>query len=264
MNMLKNKVYIVTGANWYLWFFLVKSLLSNWAKVICCLRNIDFKIVFNNLKNKDNLFFYELDFNSSNLENDIKYFYKNLWNNFNKIDWLVNNAALDNDDNFLDLNLGIVEKIFKINFFAPLLMIKWFINFNKKSLKNKKVINISSLLSIKWNKNSSLYWATKASLNSLSRNLAIEFWEQGLNINNILISNLKNSLTKENKTIIRDFNKNSIDKEWRIYNDLDRIPLNRYWNYEEYINLIVFMLSDFSNYITWQDFIIDWWTSIKV
>ena len=88
-----------------------------------------------------------------------------------KIDVLVNNAALSLDNNFLDKTKEEFMKILEVNLVGPFLLIQKLYNL----LDNSKIINIASTDGINtYSKLSMDYSASKAGLINLTKSLALE------------------------------------------------------------------------------------------
>ena len=88
-----------------------------------------------------------------------------------KIDVLVNNAALSLDNNFLDKTKKEFMKILEVNLVGPFLLIQKLYNL----LDNSKIINIASTDGINtYSKLSMDYSASKAGLINLTKSLALE------------------------------------------------------------------------------------------
>lgn len=105
------------------------------------------------------------DGNINEMCNDIK-------DKYEKIDVLVNNAALAIDNEFLNKTKEEFMKILEVNLVGPFLLIQKLYNL----LTNSKIINIASTDGINtYSKLSMDYSASKAALINLTKSLALEF-----------------------------------------------------------------------------------------
>ena len=96
----------------------------------------------------------------------------------------------------------------------------------------------------------SAYGSSKGALDAFTRCIAIEFSKQ-VKINNVCPGFTKTSYFKKFKRKKKLYN-------WTIKN----IPVGRWANSEEIANLILYLISDKSSYVTGQNFYIDGgWTS---
>lgn len=127
----------------------------------------------NKLKNKIesigvNFDSYKLDISD---EKNINEVCNQIIKKYEKIDVLVNNAALSLDNNFLDKTKEEFMKILEVNLVGPFLLIQKLYNL----LDNSKIINIASTDGINtYSKLSMDYSASKAGLINLTKSLALE------------------------------------------------------------------------------------------
>lgn len=127
----------------------------------------------NELKNKIesigvNFDSYKLDISD---EKNINEVCNQIIKKYEKIDVLVNNAALSLDNNFLDKTKEEFMKILEVNLVGPFLLIQKLYNL----LDNSKIINIASTDGINtYSKLSMDYSASKAGLINLTKSLALE------------------------------------------------------------------------------------------
>lgn len=111
---------------------------------------------------------YKLDISNSN---EVTNFCKTIKNNFDKIDVLVNNAALSLDNSFLDKTKEEFLKVLEVNLIGPFLIIQGLYNL----FSDSKIINIASTDGINtYSKLNMDYSASKAGLINLTKSLALE------------------------------------------------------------------------------------------
>lgn len=111
---------------------------------------------------------YKLDISNSN---EVTNFCKIIKNNFDKIDVLVNNAALSLDNSFLDKTKEEFLKVLEVNLIGPFLIIQGLYNL----FSDSKIINIASTDGIDtYSKLNMDYSASKAGLINLTKSLALE------------------------------------------------------------------------------------------
>lgn len=232
---------IVTGANGKLGQNIVDRFKKN-NNIIVISRSIEkSKEIF---KNEKNVFIYYCD-----LENyeEINTVMNKIIKDFKKIEILINNAALDIDQSMLKTSKDELEKIFKVNVYAPYYLVQKLIP-NMIEHKFGKIINISSDLSIRTVKNATEYSMTKAALDSLTRSIAVEYGEHGIVANAMSINGMKGYLTKVNE------NPGIFSKDDKDYDDWkqpkEKIPLQRRGSFSEFVDVIEFLCSNKSNYIT--------------
>lgn len=158
-----------------------------------------------------------------------------IYDRYNSIDILINNAGIAIDTLFEDKIKDNFMKTLDINLIAPFLLCK---KIGPKMKENKYgvIINISSTNGIDTSYIESLdYDASKAGLISLSKNLA-NYFAPYVRVNTICPGWVN---TEMNKELDNDF----------IKNEEDKILLGRFANPEEIANLVEFLISDKASYI---------------
>ena len=158
-----------------------------------------------------------------------------IYDRYNSIDILINNAGIAIDTLFEDKIKDNFMKTLDINLIAPFLLCK---KIGPKMKENKYgvIINISSTNGIDTSYIESLdYDASKAGLISLSKNLA-NYFAPYVRVNTICPGWVNTEMNKE------------LDKDF-IKNEEDKILLGRFANPEEIANLIEFLISDKASYI---------------
>lgn len=117
---------------------------------------------------------------------DIQKMVESAINIFGTVNILVNNAGLGGGgrENPFNIDEDYVERIYKINVFAPLYLSKLVVPEMEKSGYGS-IINITSMSSINKEANMCIYSSSKAALNHLTANLAYDFGKMGVRINNV-------------------------------------------------------------------------------
>lgn len=115
-------------------------------------------------------------------ENNIKYIYEEALKKYGKVDILVNNAAVDDENGFDTIEKitpNVIDDTFKVNVRASILMIKEFINHRGDY---GRIINLSTDASQVFAYQIT-YGASKATLEALTRSIAIEVGKYGITVN---------------------------------------------------------------------------------
>lgn len=167
-----------------------------------------------------------------------------------QIDIIINNAGINTPqwiDEITDENL---EKTVQINLIAPIKLIRGFVG-NMKNNNWGRIINISSMFGVIARGKQVPYSSTKHGVNGMTKALALELAQY-----NILVNSVCPGFTKTDMVMA----KNSNEKITSLAKD---IPLGRLAKPEEIANLVEFLLSDKSSYITGSIIVIDGGYSIK-
>ena len=231
---------LVTGAGKGIGYATVDLLTKKGFYVYALIKNRNDNKKFKNYKN---LKIINGDINNINL---IKKVFKDSNKNKRIITGLVNNAGIRQRKNFLKINNKDLKKVFNINFFSAFSIMQIF----AKNLIEKKVVgsvvNISSIVGQTGFTELSSYASTKGALTSLTKCFATEMAKYNIRANSISPGFTETSYFKNFK------------KKRKLYNwTLNRIPLKRWGKSDEISNLIFFLLSKNSSYITGENINID-------
>ncbi|XP_004925887.1 L-xylulose reductase-like [Bombyx mandarina] len=161
-------------------------------------------------------------------------------------DALVNNAAVAVCEPFLDCSPSNFDKTFDVN-------VKAVLNISqvvaRKMIENKThgaIVNISSQASKAALKDHTIYSASKAALDALTRAMALELGPYGIRVNAI------------NPTVIMtEMAKVGWSDPIKANEMLSKIPLGRFGEISEVVNAVVFLLSERSSMINGVELPID-------
>ncbi len=154
----------------------------------------------------------------------------------NKIDILINNAGVTQDNLTIRMKDEEWNKVININLSSTFLLSKYVI---KKMLKNKngKIINITSIVGHTGNIGQANYAASKAGLIGMSKSLALEYGKKNIKINCISPGFIKSEMTDK---ISEDFKQVLQNK----------ISLEKFGEPNDVANAVLFLSSSLSDYIT--------------
>ena len=177
-------------------------------------------------------------------QKDIQDLTTEIFNDFDTIDVLVNNAGICIDLDFKDREVSHFEKTFKTNLFSVFALSKII---GQRMVENKfgKIVNISSDNSLTGFYPTTIdYDTSKAAVNVLTKDLAIEFAPY-VNVNAVAPGWVD---TDMNKDILTDDIK-SLEAE--------RILKRRIGKPEDVANLVSFLVSSKAEYINGEVIVID-------
>ncbi|KXZ39627.1 3-oxoacyl-[acyl-carrier-protein] reductase [Alkalithermobacter thermoalcaliphilus JW-YL-7 = DSM 7308] len=157
---------------------------------------------------------------------------------FGRIDILVNNAGITKDGLLMRMKEEDFDSVISVN-------LKGVFNCTKAVTKpmmkqrSGKIINMSSVVGVMGNVGQSNYCASKAGVIGFTKATAKELASRNINVNAIAPGFIDTDMTRVLKEEV---------KEAMIRN----IPLGRYGSTEDIANLVVFLSSSMSDYITGQ------------
>lgn len=197
---------LLTGANKGLGLNLCKALLNDGHKVFAISKNT------NNLsKLKDsNLRYYKVDLRNFH---QIDSALTSISNEINKVDILINNAALYLKSSFLNTKFDEINKIIDTNIKGTIFITK--LTLQKLLPGPGRIIMINSVAGINGIKNESIYCTSKFALKGFSDSLQIELKKKKIFISNLFPGGIKTSLW--NKKNIYNGNVNNLTKPEDIY-----------------------------------------------
>ena len=180
----------------------------------------------------DDYFIVEKDITNENAIEDI---FDEIENKFGTVNVLVNNAAAGDEygqDNIYSITEDIIDDTFSVNVRATILMIREFV---KRNSNYGRIINLSTDASQRF-AGQIAYGASKATIEALTRSIAIEIGKKGITINTVSPGPTQTGY---------------IDKELeqRVIPD---IPLGRIGKPDDIANTIIFLASEQASWITGQ------------
>lgn len=171
--------------------------------------------------------------------NEVDTMVNNVISNFGKIDVLVNNAGVCNYDLFTEVTDDEIKKIIDVNILGTINVTRCVLKNSMISNKSGNIINVSSIWGMVGASCEVIYSMTKAGIIGFTKALAKEVAPSNIRVNAVapgvintdMISNLSEGDIKALK---------------------DEIPLGRIGKVEDVSNLVKFLASDDSSYITGQ------------
>ena len=153
---------------------------------------------------------------------------------------IVNNAGKTHDNLIFRMKNEQWSEIIQTNLNSNFQIIKSLLP-NMLSNKYGKIIGVSSIVGSTGNPGQGNYVASKAGLNGLYKSIALEVAKRNINVNVISPGFISTSMTE---ALTEDQKKNY----------LSRIPMMRFGDPKDIANLVFFLSSDDSSYITGQNF----------
>lgn len=163
---------------------------------------------------------------------------KDIINQFGKIDVLVNNAGITRDMLILRMKEKDFSDVINVNLIGTFNVTKNVVPYMAKK-RNGRIINISSVVGISGNAGQTNYSSSKAGIIGFTKSLAKELGSRNILVNAVAPGFIKTQMT--------DVLKNEVKEEIS-----KNIPLKRIGNAEDVANVVEFLASNKSSYITGQ------------
>ncbi|WP_127717058.1 SDR family NAD(P)-dependent oxidoreductase [Halobacteriovorax sp. HLS] len=149
---------------------------------------------------------------------------------------IVNNAGITVDSLFSMIELDTFDKIMKVNAYAPFLIMKWAAKYMSRA-KEGSIINISSVSGQIGNPGQASYSASKAALMTMSKTLGKELARKKVRVNSIAAGIIDTEMS---------------EKIPKLDEIIEHIPARRLGNAQEIADVVEFLASSKSTYITGQ------------
>ena len=236
--MLKGKNVIVTGATRGIGREIALTLAQNGANIAMNYRNLNSEVedLINEIKSLGvNALAIKCDVS---ITEEVDNFLKEVKAHYNTIDILVNNAGITKDGLILRMKEEDFDDVLDVNLKGTFNTTKSVSSIMVRQ-KYGKIINISSVVGIAGNAGQCNYAASKAGVIGFSKSVARELASRNINVNVVAPGYINTDMTKN----LPDKVKEEIIKS---------IPMKKIGDPKEVANLVLFLSSNLSDYITGQ------------
>ena len=239
---LKDKVIIITGSTMGIGKAMAIKFISEGAKLV--IHGLEEELAENLRKilGKENCIFHIEDLANDGCSDRLVSLAIKKWN---KIDGIVNNAALVINSNIDNTDLKLLNGVLKVNTFAPFFLIKSALPYLTKS--KGSVLNIGSVNAWSGEPNLLAYSISKGALMTLTRNLGDSLHRK----NNVRVNQINPGWVLTEKEVERKKN-HGLKHNW--YKNLPNIyaPSGRILLPKEIASLATYWLSDESGPVSGQ------------
>lgn len=238
-----NKVAIVTGASRGIGKEIAKTLAKDGYNIVINYRKRNDEL--ENLKKEIE----ELKVECLPIQGDVSIYEdcekiaQKTFEKFGRIDVLVNNAGITKDMLLLRMKEEDFKEVIDINLIGTFNMTKNISQYMMKA-RSGRIINLASVVGISGNAGQSNYAASKAGIIGFTKSLAKELGSRNILVNAIAPGFIETDMTN----ILKDEVKENIAKT---------IPLKRMGTTKDVANVVKFLASEDSSYITGQVINID-------
>jgi 3-oxoacyl-[acyl-carrier protein] reductase len=164
-------------------------------------------------------------------------------NTFGSIDILVNNAGINRDNLIIRMTEQEFDDVINTNLKGAFICTKYV---SKVMIKQKsgRIINVSSVVGIVGNSGQSNYAAAKAGIIGFTKSMAKELAKRGINVNAVAPGFIETDMTSRLPEKVKE-------------EFINNIPLKRTGKPEDIAKTVLFLASEYSDYITGQVINID-------
>ena len=155
-----------------------------------------------------------------------------------RVDVLINNAGITKDTLLMRMKKEDFEEVLQVNLVGTFNVTKSVIPYMMKQ-KEGRIINLSSVVGISGNAGQANYSASKAGIIGFTKSLAKEVGSRNILVNAVAPGFIETQMTE----VLKDEIKEEIKKT---------IPLKRMGTVEDVANVVKFLASEESSYITGQ------------
>lgn len=161
---------------------------------------------------------------------------KEIFDEFGKIDVLVNNAGMSDETPFWEYTEDIYDRLFDLNIKAMFACSRAVVEYMIPN-NTGVIVNVSSVVSVCGQPKGVAYPASKSAVNGFTLSLARELAKKGIRVNAVAPGVTKTTLLKN-------------VPEHMLQHAIDRIPLKRLGEPEDVANAITYLASDEASYVS--------------
>ncbi|MBT5856120.1 3-oxoacyl-[acyl-carrier-protein] reductase [bacterium] len=241
--LVKDKVIIVTGASRGIGKDIATALAANGATLaICSTKSEVAQSVAKDLADTYSIQAQGWGVDVSDMAS-VKSFIEEVVKTFGRVDVLINNAGITRDNLLMRMSEEEWQAVLDTNLNSVFYTTKSVI---RPMLKQKggRIVNIASVVGVMGNAGQSNYAASKGGMIAFTKSIAREYGAKGILANTVAPGFVETEMIE------------SLPDDY-LNNIISNIPLKRLGKAEEIANLVLFLASDLSGYMTGQVFNID-------
>ncbi len=231
---MSDKVCIITGASRGIGLAIAKRMSMMGLSLVLISRHPEkLEEIVKDLDNSNKHLIYGLDVSDYG---EVGKTIKDIMDKKGQIDYLVNNAGITKDTLLIRMKEEDWDSVININ-------LKGVFNFTKHTIpymakkRFGKIINISSIVGLMGNPGQSNYAASKSGIIGFTKSIAKEYGSKNITANVVAPGFVETDMTKRlSEKVIEDYKK--------------AIPLRRFASPEDIANVVEFLISPSSDYIT--------------
>lgn len=213
-----------------------------------------YNVIINYVSSKTNVIELEKEFSTKGIEslilkadvsnaNEVESLVKSAIDKFGRIDVLVNNAGITRDGLLMRMKEEDFDRVIEINLKGTFLVTKAVTPYMMKK-KDGKIVNLASVVGVTGNAGQCNYSASKAGIIGFTKSIAKELASRNIRVNAVAPGFIDTDMTN----VLGEDIKKNINSQ---------IPMRRMGTANEIANVVYFLGSEESSYITGQVINID-------
>jgi tropinone reductase I len=241
---LEGKRALITGGTKGIGLAIAKEFMSLGAEVIVVARNED--LLNEKVDQWGQSGFHVKGFAKDlSLDKDRKTLFSDINNCWDDFNYLINNVGTNIRKKATEISTAEYEKILNTNLISTFELCRSFYNMLKKS-NGASIVNMTSVAGLTHLRTGPAYGMSKAALDQLTRNLAVEWAEENIRVNSIAPWYIDTPLVEH------------LMKDEKYYAEvIDRTPMKRIGKPREVASLAAYLCMDESSFITGQTIAVD-------
>jgi NAD(P)-dependent dehydrogenase (short-subunit alcohol dehydrogenase family) len=244
MNLLQGKCAIVTGAGQGIGRALAKGLADQGAKIVIAELNPDNgATVAKDIEAAGNIA--RAITTDVSDENSVNKMVAETLRAFGTIDILVNNAAIFPASSVAEMKTDEWESVIRTNLTGTLFCSRAVMP-TMKAKKAGRIVNFTSGRALEGSKHGAHYAASKGGIIGFTKSLALELAPHGITVNSICPGAIDTPQPKAH-----------VKSEAEFYAKAAKIPVGRVGQPEDLVGPVLFLASDWSNYVTGQMIVVN-------
>lgn len=242
--MLTGKTAIITGANRGIGLATVEVFAEQGAAIWACARtkSDEFEEKIKELSDKNEVAITPVYFDVTE-EAAVKNAIKMIGAESKSIDILVNNAGISMERLFSMTSSDMIQKAMEVNYLSQVRLAQLVSRYMMKA-KTGSIVNIASVTGMESKQGGLAYGSSKAAVILSTKIMALELGSYGIRVNSVSPGYIATDMWKDRNSDVKD-------------NILSETPLQRQGMPKEVANVILFLASDMSSYITRQNIVVD-------
>ncbi|RJF77121.1 SDR family NAD(P)-dependent oxidoreductase [Rhodopseudomonas palustris] len=181
---------------------------------------------------------------------------------YGRIDVLDNNVGIAETGGVVEVAEADWDRVFAVNLKSAYLAMKHVIPIMQRQ-GGGSIVNISSIASIRHlGLTYVTYAASKAAMNAMTRNTAVEYARDHIRVNAILPGLMKTPMVAHSASVVESYSGGDVEAMWRARDA--QVPMGHMGEAWDVANAALFLAGDESKYVTGIELVVDGGLTLKV